>query len=95
MAKGNIAKEQVTKTIINAFGDSFVGISDKKIYVEAIENGEVVQVAISLTCPKTPIEKNSINAVPAVNSTQIPTPVDISPEDKEKVQQLKKMLGIN
>ncbi len=94
MAKGNIAKEQVTKTIIGAFGDSFIGVVDKKIYVESVENGEIVQVAISLTCPKTPISKDEVSVTTEVSNGKILTPVDISQEDKEKIKQLKEMLGV-
>ena len=41
-AKGNQAKEKVTEKIIAAFGDSYVGTSDKKIYVWADDGGEKV-----------------------------------------------------
>ena len=55
MAKGSAAKEVVTNTIKNAFGTNFIGEFDKKLYVWSTENGEPMQVAISLTCPKTPV----------------------------------------
>ena len=55
MAKGAIAKEKVTKIIKEVFGDAFIAEADKKLYVEADDGGEKVQIAISLTCPKTPI----------------------------------------
>lgn len=42
--------------IIAALGDSYLGIYDKKYYFTSSENGEQVQVAIALTCPKTPVE---------------------------------------
>lgn len=99
MAKGNVAKEQVTNTIINAFGDKFIGISDKKIYVWAEENGEQLQIAISMTMPKTQIVAGDIVAAPigttgTTSAPAAPTPVDISPEDKEAVEMLKKKLGV-
>ena len=52
MARGNIAKENVTEVIKKAFGDKFICEQDKKLYVWSEENGEQIQVAISLTCPK-------------------------------------------
>ena len=55
MARGAIAKEVVEKKIAAAFGNDFIGIFDKKIYVKANDGGETVQIAISLTCPKTPV----------------------------------------
>lgn len=56
MAKGAIAKQQVINKLAAAFGDDYIGEFDKKFYVWANENGERVQIAISLTCPKNPIE---------------------------------------
>ena len=48
--------------LFHAFGDKFIGEYDKKIYVWANDGGERVQIAISMTCPKTPIEiDTSIN----------------------------------
>jgi hypothetical protein len=53
MARGAVAKDKVTETIAKAFGGDFVGVQDKKIYVWADDGGTRIQVAISLTCPKT------------------------------------------
>ena len=106
MAKGAIAKQNVTKKIQEIFGADFIGEVDKKIYVWTQENGERVQVAISLTCPKTPIE---------VSGTPIPTfsggmdfesmgvatvapansaPAEISEEEKQTVADLMARLGL-
>lgn len=52
MAKGAEAKQEVEKIISAAFGDKFLGVEDKKIYVQAKENGEMLTVAIALTVPK-------------------------------------------
>lgn len=54
-ARGTVAKEVVEKKIAAAFGEDFIGIFDKKIYVKANDGGEKVQIAISLTCPKVPV----------------------------------------
>lgn len=56
MARGNDAKIAVVNKIAAAFGGDYIGEHDKKYYVWASENGERIQIAISLTCPKTPIE---------------------------------------
>lgn len=53
MAKGQILKDQIEKKILEVFPDAFV--QDKKIYINGKENGESVQVALSMTCPKTPV----------------------------------------
>jgi hypothetical protein len=56
MARGSIAKDFVMKKIAAAFGADAIGEFDKKYYVWANDGGERVQIAISLTCPKTFIE---------------------------------------
>lgn len=63
MAKGTVAKQRVEDKIKQAFGADFVGVVDKKIYVWADDDGEKVQVAISLTCPK--------NLIGIINTTKI------------------------
>lgn len=56
MARGDKAKQQVIKALENAFGDKWIGMHDKKYYVWANDGGEQVQIAITLTCPKSFIE---------------------------------------
>lgn len=104
MARGSLAKEQVSAKIAAAFGEDFVGIVDKKLYVWGMENGERVQVCLSMTCPKTPIEGGS---APVANTTATgnfdwsgtaapapQAPVEISQEDDAQVTELMKRLGI-
>lgn len=56
MAKGAKAKQEVVNKLAAAFGTAYIGEYDKKYYVWANDEGERVQIAISLTCPKNPIE---------------------------------------
>ena len=69
--KGAAAKEQVIKRISSAFGEDFIGEVDKKIYVWANDNGEKVQIAISLTCPKNFVE--NISSVKSLAKLRNPT----------------------
>lgn len=106
MAKGQIAKDLVEKKIIAAFGADYVGTCDKKIYVTAMEGGEKVQIAISLTCPKVPIvvdntvqigDYNFEDPTPATvttNATGTFTPAEISDEERETVAALMARLGL-
>ena len=55
MAKGAQAKEYAAKKIAEAFGADYVGEVDKKLYVWSQENGEKIQIAIAMTCPKNPV----------------------------------------
>lgn len=95
MAKGAIAKEQITKKIMEAFGNDFITISDKKIYVWADENGEKVQIAISMTMPKIPLSADAGDTkgtIPVVTTSS--GPVVLAAEDEKMVDELMKKLGI-
>lgn len=98
MAKGAIAKELVAKKIAEAFGEDYLGEQDKKIYVQAYEGGEKVQVAISMTCPKNPIggmnfEMIQTNATASV-ATIKPEATEITSAEQTKINELINMLGI-
>ena len=80
MAKGQIAKTQVADRIAKAFGNDWIGEYDKKYYVWATENGERLQIAISMTCPKNPVGDVSTvgsnamhfeDAAPVVQATKV------------------------
>jgi hypothetical protein len=109
MARGAIAKQVVEQKIAQAFGNDFVGIFDKKLYVWANENGEKVQIAISLTCPKNPVggENNKIDfsvepgnslnfedMSGAVVAPQTFTPAEITEDEKKNIAELMARLGL-
>jgi hypothetical protein len=53
MAKGQNAKNLIGNKIVEIFKKDFIKVEDKKIYLWADDgDGERVQIAISLTCPK-------------------------------------------
>lgn len=99
--RGDLAKTAAINTILNTFEGSF--LLDKKIYINVKDgpNGEVVQLSIALTMPKTPV---SASAVPVSTPTgdsnaaaweSTPaTPTELSQEDKAKVADLCARLGI-
>lgn len=104
MAKGSIAKEKVEQKIIEAFGDDFVGISDKKLYVWAEENGERIQVALTLTCPKVMIDGGSKPMVTSIADSQelnfetmgtiTETKSVISEDEKKNIEELMARLNL-
>ena len=107
MAKGAIAKQAVINKIAAAFGDDYIGEYDKKQYVWANENGERVQIAIALTCPKTPIEiaSNVSNAGGDWNFTDDTpkttpiavsnaAPAEITEAEKQNIADLMARLGL-
>ena len=104
MAKGAIGKQNVINKIKQAFGADFIGEYDKKIYVWTTENGERIQIALSLTCPKVPVaisdnpttgdfnfEDDAPNVVVAAGAYQ---PAEITKEERERVNDLMKRLGL-
>lgn len=103
MARGAQAKNKVEQIISAAFKENFLGVYDKKLYVQAEENGEMVQIAISLTCPKTPVVVSDKPLVFddkldfEVGATIIPHPqtqAEISDEERKTVQELMERLGL-
>lgn len=99
--RGDAAKTAVINTILNTFEGSF--FLDKKIYINMKDgpNGEVVQLSITLTMPKTPVNASAVPvAAPAGDSSAAAwenkptTPTELSAEDKAKVEELCKKLNI-
>ena len=91
--KGAVAKEKVTEIIAKAFGKDYIGIVDKKLYVQAEEDGEMVQVALTLTCPKNPVTIGGeggfdFNAAAPAGTPDVFTPVEITNEETERIKEL-------
>ena len=101
-AKGSIAKAEVIKMIQDAFGENYLGEFDKKIYVQVPENGEMVQIAIALTCPKTPVvissgpvikgDRMDFDNVPTVSISE--TKTEITTEERENIATMMARLGL-
>lgn len=104
MAKGAQAKERVIAQLQTAFGNDWIGEYDKKYYVWSQENGERIQIAISLTCPKVPVEVSSAPVVGDFNfeddSPDVVVaaggyqPAEITDDERDKVRELMKALGL-
>ena len=106
MARGSNAKIEVQNIIATAFGSNYLGEYDKKIYVWANDgNGEKVQIAISLTCPKTPIEFDATidnggdwdftdDAPKAQVAVSSAPPAEITEQEKQNIADLMARLGL-
>lgn len=101
--RGDAAKTAAINTILNTFEDSF--LLDKKIYITVKDgpNGEPIQLAIALTMPKNPVIMSADIAQPAATAgdsnaaaweSAPATPTELSQEDKAKIEELCKKLGI-
>jgi hypothetical protein len=106
MAKGANAKVVVENKIKEAFGNDFIGVADKKIYVWADDGGERVQIAIAMTCPKVGIAGGDPIA-PKDNDpgdwnfedgptekTESFKPAEVSEEEISRINDLMNKLGI-
>lgn len=101
MARGQIAKDYVAKKLAEAFGEHYLGEVDKKYYVEVPENGEMVQIAIAMTCPKAPV---AVSTKPVMRSGGIdfeaepvlvaPANVEVSEEERQTVADMMRRLGL-
>lgn len=100
MAKGQLAKDAVERKIIETFGADYAGTFDKKIYLWADDGGQRIQVALSMTCPK--VFRGAEDTMPATLNFEddgnfpaaTPQKVDITPEEKETLQELMNRLGL-
>ena len=63
MAKGQVAKQQVTQEILKYFGEKAF-VYDKDIRVNWVEDGQPCQIKITLTASKVAVEQGADTAVP-------------------------------
>lgn len=99
-AKGSIAKDNLINKFISILGEDYIGCFDKKYYFWSNENGERVQVCVSMTCPKTPVGTTNVvngeldfsdNIVAPPSTFE---PAQISDQEKENIKQLMEKLGL-
>ena len=93
MAKGQIAKTEITNKILEVFDGAFV--NDKEIRIPWNEGSEVVQIKVALTCAKVNIE-NAGGAGTVQQTTSVPAPEDrkITETEKQEVNNLIKKLNL-
>lgn len=102
--KGDMARADVAQTIINAFSGRYIATVDKKIYVEAQDGpgGETLQFSIAITMPKVGVARGEAPTTPDPASawsgpaaaSPVAPPAEISADDKAKVAELMKQLGL-
>lgn len=101
MARGAVSKETITNQILAAFPGSFK--YDKEIRIPIMEDGEMIQIKVTLTAAKTNVEAGGDAAVPGftvaepkLESAFPVTTESIQPteEEKKNVANLLSMLGL-
>ena len=92
MAKGSVAKDKVIKKLQEVYGKNFQGIDNKKVYILEEEAGELIQVAIALTCPKNPVQfgssESTLSAHTDDESTDYGNVVSFDGEDEITTKEL-------
>ena len=96
--RGAEAKNIVENKIRDAFGKDFLGIADKKIYVQAPEGGEMVNIALTLTCPKIPFTPGSSEPSAFSNENfgqpDVFHPAEITQEEMDNIKRLEKEFNL-
>ena len=103
-AKGTLAKENLIKKMAAALpAGTYVGEFDKKHYFWSEENGEKVQIAITMTCPKNPVGEVTVasnggldfsGAAPTAIAPAVHEPAEITEEEKANIADLMAKLGL-
>ena len=109
MARGTESKSYITKKILETFEGSFLYNDGKEIRIPLKEDGEIVQIKVTLTCAKTnvstedstPVEFKTTPAANASNElnfedTPAPSPAEINatPEEKANIARLVEKFNI-
>ena len=103
-ARGALAKDKITNQILTAFPGSFK--YDKEIRIPVDENGELVQIKVTLTAAKVNVEAGGDTVLPGTvkvessNTSITPTPrveparevIQPTAEEKHNVSELLKLL---
>ena len=104
MARGAVSKETITNQILAAFPGAFK--YDKEIRIPIMEDGEIIQIKVTLTAAKTNVEAGGDTAVPGyqpVASSNTGTvsnvaagrdPLQPTAEEKQNVANLMSLLGL-
>ena len=108
MARGEASKEEVINKILSTFEGSFK--YDKEVRIPMMENGELIQIKVTLTAAKTNVEPGGDTAMPGAvkskaTSTSASTASNIgsasshfmnepTEEEKKNVAELISKLGL-
>lgn len=105
-ARGSVAKEEITNKILAEFPGSFK--FDREIRIPVMENGELVQIKITLTAAKVNVENGGDTVTPGADLIKDMTQaavegqvtnsntmsIEPTPEEKENVRILLSKLNL-
>ena len=102
-AKGAIAKQEIAQKILNTFEGSFLYNDGKEIRINTVENGNIVQIKVALTCAKVPVEGGFVPPEAAKKAEIIDftaatvkesVPAEPTEDEKERLATLLDKLGL-
>ena len=101
-AKGSILKQEIASKILTTFPGSFLYNDGKEIRINGTEEGQPLQIKLSLTTAKVAVEGESDVALPGeaatadvkLNVTNETIPQEPSEEEKERLTMLLNKLGL-
>lgn len=101
MAKGAIAKQEIANKILQAFpGTSFLYNDGKEVRINTTENGENIQIKVTFTLSKIPVENGAAGTASVENDNAVSfadngaEPAEPTEEEKERLKTLLEKLGI-
>lgn len=100
-ARGSVLKKEVSKKILEAFsGNSFLYNDGKEIRINGTEDGQPLQIKITLTCAKVAVENEENNfsfgekdILNKNNTNDEKKPQEPTLEEKERLKTLLTNLG--
>ena len=99
-AKGSILKQEIVKKLLEVFPGSFLYNDGKEVRICGNENGEDLQVKVTLTCAKENVAAGSdidfpspINTKENLNNSEA-VPAQPTQEEKDNVRRLMEALNL-
>lgn len=101
--KGSISKEEVFNKLLEVFPNSFMYNDNKECRINMIEDGEPVQIKVTLTAAKAPVECGEDKALPGEEPTKspaaevsaaAPASIELTEEEKQNVSDLMAALNL-
>jgi len=102
-ARGSVLKSDISKKILETFPGSFLYNDGKEIRINGFEDGQLIQIKLTLTAAKTAVENE--NAAPLTEKTETTKassessvkekiPQEPSEEEKQRLTNLLNKLGL-
>lgn len=103
-ARGSVLKQEVATKILAAFPGSFLYNDGKEIRINGVEDGQNLQIKVTLTCAKVAVEGGEDTVLPGENAkttspaqaitTSEKVPQEPTNEEKERLKTLLNQLGM-